>query len=634
MSKKFLSPIKLAQGSSNPASGSAGEIFFNTTDTKMYIHNGTSWVISGGGVTVSDTKPPSPTNGDLWYYSAEGTAFVYYNDGNTSQWVQASSVIASADPNPMPAGSIMAWGGATAPNNWLICDGAAISRSTYASLFAAIGTTYGTGDGSTTFNLPNLKGKVVVGLDSSQTEFDALGETGGAKTVTLTTAQIPSHTHTQNSHTHSGTTSTNGNHGHNILSEYGASGEGYFNPYNNRQIQPAQGGAGTRVERGGDGMIVANGNHNHTFVSDAQTAVNQNTGGGEAHPNLQPYITLNYIIKISAGVTPGDSQLTTRVSTLEVQNNTTPLSPNYFINGALDHWQRSTSATQAGNSNGFPSADRIRVISAGASSPAITLARSTDVPVGIGAQYSAAMSWSSNISGGDIIMHQGIENGKFLFAGKTITFSFYAKAATAIQSKFDFDQDYNETFFNLTTSWARYSYTVTLPSNYGTSRPEAAAQNDNVEMRFIRFTSVSSASNTIYFTGLQVEEGPNATPFRRNGESIQAELAACQRYYFRATAQASDEKVGTFVAYSSSATVGTINLPVTMRVPPSFIEYGGTPYLYNPAGSSAIGGLYLDSASSKNYANVYTSGGSGNASGRFSFLSLPSGAYIGLGAEI
>lgn len=87
-----------------------------------------------------------------------------------------------------PVGSISLFAGSTAPNGWLICDGSAVSRTTYADLFSVIGTTYGTGDGSTTFNIPNLKGKVPVGLNTSDTSFDTLGETGGSKTDNLSNA--------------------------------------------------------------------------------------------------------------------------------------------------------------------------------------------------------------------------------------------------------------------------------------------------------------------------------------------------------------------------------------------------------------------------------------------------------------
>lgn len=95
-----------------------------------------------------------------------------------------------------PTGAITLWSTNTSPTWYLLCDGSAVSRTTYGWLFTVISTTYGTGDWSTTFNLPNLKGRIPVGRDSWQTEFDTLAETGGAKTHTLNVSEIPSHTHT------------------------------------------------------------------------------------------------------------------------------------------------------------------------------------------------------------------------------------------------------------------------------------------------------------------------------------------------------------------------------------------------------------------------------------------------------
>jgi len=143
------------------------------------------------------------------------------------------------------SGIVSPYAGATAPTGWLLCDGQAVSRTTYSRLFDIVSTTYGAGDGTTTFNVPNLKGKVPVGLNSAETEFDALGETGGAKTHGLTTAQIPSHTHTI-------------------------------------PISAGDTGGSLGTLSGGTGLTRQN------------TGA---TGGGEAHNNLQPYITLNYIIK-------------------------------------------------------------------------------------------------------------------------------------------------------------------------------------------------------------------------------------------------------------------------------------------------------------------------------------------------
>jgi len=84
-----------------------------------------------------------------------------------------------------PVGSISLFAGTTAPSGWLICDGSAVSRTTYANLFSVIGTTYGAGDGSTTFNIPDIQGKVPVGINFSDTDFDTLGKTGGGKQILI-----------------------------------------------------------------------------------------------------------------------------------------------------------------------------------------------------------------------------------------------------------------------------------------------------------------------------------------------------------------------------------------------------------------------------------------------------------------
>lgn len=133
---------------------------------------------------------------------------------------------------------------ATAPSGWLICDGSAVSRTTYSGLFAAIGTTYGGGNGSTTFNLPDLRGRFALGVSSGH----ALATKGGAETVTLTEQQIPGHNHTM---------------------PYFIGGSSY-------------------TQRG------------VTYPSSSEktsTCTTSSTGGGQAHNNMPPYLSLNYIIK-------------------------------------------------------------------------------------------------------------------------------------------------------------------------------------------------------------------------------------------------------------------------------------------------------------------------------------------------
>lgn len=118
----------------------------------------------------------------------------------------------------IPPGVVWEYVGVVVPVGWLLCDGTAVSRSQYPDLFRVIGTQYGAGDGSTTFNLPPHQGKAGVGLDAGQTEFSPLGLTGGFKN------KIASHTHDMQNHTHSrtaaGATGSTGNNNAETVNEY------------------------------------------------------------------------------------------------------------------------------------------------------------------------------------------------------------------------------------------------------------------------------------------------------------------------------------------------------------------------------------------------------------------------------
>lgn len=194
-----------------------------------------------------------------------------------------------------PAGAISQFAGSSAPSGWLLCDGASVSTTTYASLFAVVGYTYG-GSGSS-FNLPNLKGKVPVGFDSTQTEFDALGETGGAKTHTLTEAEMPAHDHSIN-HDHAAVTSGAGSaHSHDIsvYQDLGTSDDIDPNGQTNLWVTGMEPNATTYGSSPGSAQ--AESAHTHSVNLPNYTGTSGSAGSGSAHNNLQPYVVLNYIIK-------------------------------------------------------------------------------------------------------------------------------------------------------------------------------------------------------------------------------------------------------------------------------------------------------------------------------------------------
>lgn len=195
---------------------------------------------------------------------------------NDVEWVNQTGG-GSATGDTLPVGSIMPYPKATAPENWLICDGSAISRTDYSELFNAIGTTFGEGDGSTTFNLPNIKGRTIVGLDTDDTDFNTIGKTLGEKTHTLTVAEMPEHNHKQSL--------DGGNSGNSGNAAYSWS-------------------------------IPAN---QYLYTGDDLAG---KTGGSQPHNNIQPSFVATYIIKAkqSAGV------VATVVNSLESTSATDALS--------------------------------------------------------------------------------------------------------------------------------------------------------------------------------------------------------------------------------------------------------------------------------------------------------------------
>lgn len=192
----------------------------------------------------------------------DGNMYAYYDEGENppplsivngrlKYTVNENNVLdIGAVTGNLGAGFITQYSGATAPTGWLLCDGSQISREEYSELFSVIGTSYGDGDGFTTFNLPNLSGKFALGSSTTH----SLGETGGEEAVTLNVSQMPAHNH------------------------FGAPLEdaAYTNTATNTLWWQQHYGS--------------------------QRSTTSVSGGGQPHNNMPPYVTINYIISTGTQV--------------------------------------------------------------------------------------------------------------------------------------------------------------------------------------------------------------------------------------------------------------------------------------------------------------------------------------------
>ena len=190
-----------------------------------------------------------------------------------------------------PVGQIVAWSGSASslPTGYFLCDGSAVSRTTYAALFTVVGTTHGAGNGSSTFNIPDLRDRFVVGASSSGGY--SVGNTGGSKDAVLV-----SHTHNLQNHVHGINLTTNdpGGHTHGIPRGQGGS-QASMGPYvPNPSVEYAQSPFNT----------TSGGAHTHTVSGNTGASVPNTTdtlGESATNKNLPPYYALAYIIQFSQG---------------------------------------------------------------------------------------------------------------------------------------------------------------------------------------------------------------------------------------------------------------------------------------------------------------------------------------------
>jgi hypothetical protein len=331
-----------------------------------------------------------------------------------------------------------------------------------------------------------------------------------------------------------------------------------------------------------------------------------------------------------------------------------PVSPNIagknaIINGGMDIWQRGTSISASASTAPY-NADRWQ-INLGANQ-ASTISRqatgdTTNLP---GIQYCARVQRNSGQTGtGAFYFVQSLETANSIqYAGKTVTLSFYARAGANFSPTSSYltsyvyygtgtDQNITGSYTGavglggqnntLTTTWQRFTMTVSIAS----TATELAL--------FFAISPTGTASTNDYFeiTGVQLELGSVATPFSRAGGTIQGELAACQRYYYRAfTSTGTAGPVGPGHYYNSTQAWATITFPVSLRTTPTLDSSTGSGYyqwvINNAAQYATSVGINDVNVNCCTIRNTSMTGLSGGQAG--TFLVNASGAYLGFSAEL
>jgi microcystin-dependent protein len=266
------------------------------TTAKIADNNVTTAKINAAAVTEAKIATDAVTNAkmaddsvgadELIDDSVGAAALNISGNGTAGQYVTSDgdgSFSYTTPPVALLSGMIMPYAGTSAPSGWLLLYGQAVSRTTYSDLFAVLGTTYGSGDGSTTFNVPDLRGRTIAGQDdmggtsadrltgqSGGVDGDTLGASGGDETHTLTEAELAAHSHYLAS-------ATQGN-----GAEYREGSQTYDKPLSIYQSYNSP--TAYSLGYGNDGDTI-------------QIAPSETIGSGTAHNNVQPTLILNYIIK-------------------------------------------------------------------------------------------------------------------------------------------------------------------------------------------------------------------------------------------------------------------------------------------------------------------------------------------------
>jgi hypothetical protein len=323
---------------------------------------------------------------------------------------------------------------------------------------------------------------------------------------------------------------------------------------------------------------------------------------------------------------------------------------NAVINGGFDVWQRGTSFAVPTNYNSY-TADRFVAYRSGLNTGA-TISRqltndTTNLP---NIQYCLRYQRDSgNTATGDLALLNGCETANSIqFAGKVVSFSFYARAganysatSNLLQLRVDSgtgtDQNIGTGYTGqatlisasatLTTTWQRFTFTGTVP----------ATAKEIGWYVFESPTGTAGANDYYEITGVQLELGAVATPFSRAGGSIGGELALCQRYYFRAGGSAAYERLSTMaVGASSTSLTATLAPPVTMRVAPTTVDFSTLTFWDGGGGLNPITALTIATAgrSMTEFTVTASAGGITTFRPYFIITNGSTNGYLGLSAEL
>jgi len=323
---------------------------------------------------------------------------------------------------------------------------------------------------------------------------------------------------------------------------------------------------------------------------------------------------------------------------------------NAIINGGFDIWQRGTSVALAASTSTTYTADRWCTTTGANEATTVSRQATGDTTNLPNIQYGLRYQRNSGQTGTTAYtLISALETiNSIPYVGKTVTLSFYARAGAnfsasgssmvyAVQSGTGTDESISVGYtgsstlvsntVTLTTSWQRFTATASV----GSTATELGV--------YFGFTPTGTAGTNDYFelTGVQLEVGSVATPFTTASGTLQGELAACQRYYYRNSANGNANAFfdGTVIAVSSTNFVVNARMPVTMRTSPSSLDYSGIA-VYDLAASSPISVTSLSvNQGNPNTPYLYGAVSSGLSTSKFYMLfANGSSNYIGWSAEL